>query len=741
MGKVTSTFDNAPDDDKPDYELDTKEKIAKMVDRVSGWFDYFNNNIENARDDKYFLYINQWDQELYALRLQQNKACLQINRAYAIVCSIIGQFRKQTPEFKIFANSSETNPHVKIDQNMIDLYDNLMRQIFFDNKSEVVFQTTFDEILSGGFGAMFVHSEYESETSFNQKIVFKAEDPFCAFFDPNALDPCKQDGNYCGYAKRYTIADFKAKWPDSKASLQKRTPQSFQFSEQYKQYFSYWRGDDFVTVVNAYVREKKPIKAALLSDGRSMRLDLAKEEVEKFKSLKRSVVRKENMLKKMATTIGIPFNDESIFDEMETLSIVDTRDTTETVIMNYVMTHDEILEESEWPGKYLPGVFVDGHSQYIDGQQVTKSFIRTSIDSQRVYNYTISEAVENLMNCHKAMFLGTPENFEGHQYIWQNPSAFQGALVANRDDAGQLPAQLQPPQISPNFIQLQQQAALDINNTLGYYEENQGKESNAESGVAIHARNAQGSLANFVYFDNIGRGIDMVAKICMDLIPKIYDTSRKIVVRDENGEQKMVAINVPTADGYKNDLTQGSYGIEVTVGSNYELQKVQNLAQLKDLLSVLAPSNPAIVGVLADLYTANTDLENTTQMVERIRQFQLGMSPQEILAKEMGIDPSQLPKKTNPEEELKQMEIKVKQGELQVDQVQNEIDKQKLQIEVQKMQSEERIENQRAKAEMFNAIMDAKQAHMNYAADMAKAHAQMHASKMKGLGKVSQSDK
>jgi hypothetical protein len=666
MPKTSYLLGQAVSDEKPDRDLDDDQFISRSIERVNEWFAYFNMNIENAKEDIYFAVINQWDQNLYQERVQEGKACLQINYIYALIASLVGQYRKQTPEFKVYTTTDESNPNAEVSQPQIDLYDGLMRQIFFDNKSEIVFQQAGESALLRGFGAIAVHVEYESDMSFNQVPKFRAiDDPLTCFWDSTAKEATKSDSKFCGEMITYTIQEFNDKFPDRKKDFADEMPSSFPSTQLNRESDSFWRSEEWVRVANMYVKEAYPMQIALLSDGRSLEISEAREEVKLHQEMISRVKSKEKKLKKTMTSLGFGINDNSFLDTHEALEIVDTRDTIDYKIMNYIMSEDEILEEAVWPSKIMPIIFVDGHSQFIEGKQFTKSYHRTAKDAQKIVNYTASEAIENLMNSHKEQWIGTPENFKGYEAMWRNPSLAKGALVANRDQ-GIMPEQVAPPQISPNFMQLFQQSTQDIKNTLGYFEANTGEQGNEKSGVAINNRAKQGSMASFVYFDNWGRAIEQTAKCVMSLIPSLYDSTRNITVRKASGDQSIVNINKPKGDDYENDLTKGNYGIEVTVGSNYEIQKQENMDSLKDLMATLAPSNPMLVGALADLYAANTDLENTTQIVDRIRQVILGKNPADILREEM--DMPEEPKKPNPEDQMMQIEMQLKQGDLQLKQ-------------------------------------------------------------------------
>jgi hypothetical protein len=65
----------------------------------------------------------------------------------------------------------------------------------------------------------------------------------------------------------------------------------------------------------------------------------------------------------------------------------------------------------------------------------------------------------------------------------------------------------------------------------GQYQAQMGENENAKSGVAINARQRQGDRATYHFIDNQAIAIRFTGKILIDLIPKIYDTKRVIVLK------------------------------------------------------------------------------------------------------------------------------------------------------------------------------------------------------------------
>lgn len=685
------------EDNKSNDEMTENEFLQKAIGNVNEFFSDWDQNIKHAREDLYFTFVSQWEPELYSKRIQANKPCFEINLIYAVVTSLIGQFRNNTPSYKIHATTDENNPKVKIDQDEVDLRDNLLRQRSYETKIETHFQTAFENALIRGYGALVAYADYESPYSFNQvPMGFAPSDPSWCFWDPSAKEPNKEDSRQWGYREIFTIEEFKKKYPHAESTIEKRKPQTFPLnSMQYENYTKIWRSDDWVGVCHYFCKEPKKIITCQLSDGRSLEKSKALEAIEEHKRMRRKAKSHEKDIMGMLSKIhGTDMSDqESHVDQFDMLTIENERDSVDYQVMHYELCYDEILAVSEWPSKLVNVIFWDGHSYELDGKQYTKSFIHTAKDSQRFHNYVMSEAAQSLLISHKELFLGTPSNFEGLEAVWRDPSKSKGALPANRDETGQLPQVIPPPQISPSYIPLKQESIRDIQATLGYFDSVQGKEGNEKSGVAIESRIKQGNLSSFIYFNNAERAIDRFYKVWLDMMPNLYDNTRDITVRTKSGDVKTTTINQPTVDGIKNDMSKTNFQIEVTVASPYAVQKEENLAQLMQLITIVGQANPPNAMALADLAASNFDLENSPQIVDRIRGLMMGMSPKDILQQELGIKPQpQPPAPPNPALILEQKKL--------------ELENRKVDADTQKVQAEAQLEAQKNQLEEFKTHAD-----------------------------------
>jgi hypothetical protein len=400
----------------------------------------------------------------------------------------------------------------------------------------------------------------------------------------------------------------------------------------------------------------------------------------------------------------------------------------DVTIERIVCTRDQILERGTFPSQYLPIVYVDGDSYFDRGRQYTQSFIKHAKDPQRLSNYLALEIASAVKTRRRERYIATPEQVKGHENQWRNPEIQLGALLANYDSRGNLP-QAQPTGEIPQTLLVQYQAAeQEIQTALGIYEAFQGQESNERSGRAINARARQSSNSTFVYFDNLNRGIEQVGRIILDIMPKIYDTTRIVTLRDANNNTRDITLNIPIYDGvYENEIHEGDWDLEVTAGANYEVQKQEAL----QILLQLAQVSPAVFPLIADIVGGNIDIKNQGQLVDRLQH----LVPEDIIAEEKHEQPK--PKPPSPEEQMMQMEFQVKQKELELKnkeietkEFETEVDRiealtklQELPLKAQEADQKAQAENFRTAAELEKTIVKARADAIKHAAMLEKGTA------------------
>src|SRR5262249_25790964 len=83
-----------------------------------------------------------------------------------------------------------------------------------------------------------------------------------------------------------------------------------------------------------------------------------------------------------------------------------------------VLTGAEILEERDWPGRYIPLVPVYGDEVNVEGRRHFRSLIRDAKDAQRMFNYWRTTSTELVALAPRVPFIGPKGSFTTDAEKW-----------------------------------------------------------------------------------------------------------------------------------------------------------------------------------------------------------------------------------------------------------------------------------------------------------------------------------
>jgi hypothetical protein len=637
--------------------IDEQAVLTQSKKHLNIWQSYFGENITRGKDDMNFVLRDQWTAVERSEFTRLFKPAMTFNKLYDATKKIAGEQRKNKPDLIVRSLTG------KATQEQINLRADLVRTISYQSQNDLVYQTAFKSALMMGFGAFQIVLDYESPKSFNQIIRYELiSDPTRTAFDPTALKPHKGDGNYCARYYVFTRDEFFATYP--------YVTDPVSYIDPYMLLDFQWQTRDTITVCDYFVKEWFPLTIYKLSDGRTVN-EVEWEKIQEDYKLQLSITEETQEVKKMVKAMQP--------------RIVNERQTQDYRIMHYRLIRDQIIEFSEWPSKQLPIIFVDGDSYFIEGRQYTRSFIHEARDAQKCVNYFGSEIAAEVKNRRREQWLGTPDNISGYEQDWRNPELQMGILRAKPDPkTGQMPVKQPPWDLSPAIMQNFQRATQDIREILGF-SETESLQGRDISGKARRERKLEGSMSAYVYFDNMSQAVEQGGRVVNDLLPHIIgEDERTMVISKRDGKTDSVNINSRDKEGnLQNDLGQGDFDVEINAGPSFAVQKEIALEYFQTTVS----ANPQVFNLIADLWSDNLDIEQRTQIKERLE----NLVPPEILAKEKGEAPP--PPKPDPQMMLMQAEIQGKQAEIQNKMKEIQLKSQKLELEAQELELK--------KAEMF----------------------------------------
>jgi hypothetical protein len=574
-----------------------QDQLERIKKNVSKFYDYFKENYSRWYAFKKFLYVTALTtQDLSVLR-DIGKPEIEFNILEAYVSRQKGEFSKQIPSIHVMKGENGD-----VDANTIETVDGHMQYAQCDFKKKYA-NEIYDDMLSGGFSVAKVYTDYSDEMSFEQLIKAKRVfDPTLCGFDPICEESHKGDGSYCFEITPYREEEFKELEPNINTS-------EFKFSTDLGKFnWSYRNNNDKIILVCTYFEKKKK---------RAKIVKLSNKQVMTGESYDDYLVKHE-----LSGSIEQP------------AQIIGERTTYLTEIVRYRFIENKVLDHKLTDYKYLPLVFFDGNSVEIretiqsELKQITRPYCYQAKGVQQLKNLagqTLANEIENMVQ-HKFMIplegipeqyldaytdVQTPKTMIYHQFYNNNPDV-------RLDPPAAVPRQPTPPEITATF-QGSDQTTQAI---LGSYDAALGINQNQLSGVAIQEGATQSNATGMPYINGFLAGLNQIAKIYLDLIPKYYVTPRSIPIIDKKGKRAYTMVNGGNGQpSLKYDAN--ALNAEVKAGINFTMQKSKNLQQLSMLMKT-SPMMAQFFGGTEEglkFILDNLDVSNLEQLKEAVDKF------------------------------------------------------------------------------------------------------------------------
>lgn len=634
-------------EDLEEAGVDEAEVLQAAREDLVMWDGYFGENVVRGKDDMNFVLRDQWSTVERSEFSRLFKPAMTFNKLYDTCKKVLGEQRKNKPDLMVRSLTGKAN------QKQIDLRTDLVRTIAYQSQNDLVYQTAFRQALMMGYGAFEIVLDYESPRSFNQVIRNELiPDVTRTSFDPTALLPHKGDGNFCARQFVYTKEEFFATYPNVINPISYSDPRSLLGFQ--------WETRDAIVVCKYSRKEWFPIKVLLLTDGTSVTED-EWEEMQKDIEMRKQLAEGSQVVGKIIKKT-IP-------------EVHGERMSKDYFIRQYMMTQNSIIKFTDWPSKHLPLIFVDGDSNFINGQQYTRSFIHEAKDAQKFVNYVGSEIAAEIKNRRREQWIGTPDNIIGNEQLWRNPELQSGILIAKPDPkTGTMPEKLPPWELSQTLLQQFQRGCQDMREILGF-SENEALQGHDMSGKSRRERKLEGSMSAYVWFDNLNQAIEQGGRVILDLLPVVVgEYERPMILSKADGKTESIVLNKIIGEDEngnpirENTLDNDNYDIEIDTGPSFAVQKDMALEFFQETIAAAPNTFPLV----ADLWAKNLDIQYMPQIAERFKT----LVPPQILAKEEGkVLPPQPP---TPQEQMIQTELQQKQQALAMNEQKMQIEEQQL---------------------------------------------------------------
>lgn len=645
MADYEANADDKPGEGETELKLSRKEKDELLKTARARWdrgMDNERENIKLAYDDLDFMAGNQWPVDVAKTRNDESRPVLTINQMPQFVHQVTGDLRKMRPAIKVVGVDDQA------DVKLADLREGMVRYI--ENRSDApgsYFQAG-DSQVACGIGHVRVATEYADDTTFEQEIRIEGvDDGVSVLWDPDAKRITREDAMWCFVPVDYPAATFKENWP-------KASEDEFEDVRAWTHY-SDWKTADKVRVAEYWVKKPKTLTLALTKTGETIDCTEDDEWDGGLTAEKKLALCKANGAR------------------------IEKRDSYQ--ICRYLITASDVLEASEWMGRFIPIVPFVGEEIRIGKKLIRRGIIREAKDAQRQYNYFVSAHTEVVALQPKAPYLLTEVNVGKYQSMWEqaNTKNFPYLLwTPDPKNGNQQPSRVAPAVSSQGITDGLTLANENMRRVIGIYDASLGARSNETSGVAIEQREKQGDTGTVVYLDNFTRGVRQVGKIVLDLIPHVYDSQRTIRVMGEDGKIDLMQINqerdkagMPIVDPQTgkpvmlNDMSAGAYDVIAEAGNSYATKREEASASMLAFLKAMPDQTPLV----ADYVAKAQDWPMADKFAERFH----AVLPPQIIAAEKAKEqqesgqPPQVDPKAQVAEELQQAQVQMGMEKLQAE--------------------------------------------------------------------------
>jgi hypothetical protein len=489
-------------------------------------------------------------------------------------------------------------------QESANIMKQIIRHIEYTSKAQRNAYTPAREYqVKGGIGWWRIVTDYESNDSFDQEIYIEGiPDPLSVYMDPDCQKPDCSDGRYAfvfSFLSKELIEALVPNYPWELGAP--RMPIGIAPGESFFIEKDHW-------LICEYFR-KVPMADRLIS----------------FMNNGERITIRESKLPR-----------EAVSDLLAKENVL-VRDVVDQQVEWKLIVGDEIVDETIWPGSYIPLIRCVGEEQVIEGILDRKGHTRALTDAQRMFNYNASASVEFGALQTKAPWVAAAAAIEGVEPMWNNANTENPSVLIWKhvdDDSPDMqippPQRIDPPSTSPAFESGMQTAFQQMMMTSGQWQNQQGQMGNERTGEAIDKRLQAGESATYHFIDNYEDALIYTYQQIIDLIPKVYDTMRVKHILADDGIEMEIQIDPRAAQAYlaqqdnQGNVLQrifnpqmGKYDVAASVGPSVTSKREEAVEKL----SLILTEAPALTAIIGDILVRNMDFDDAQEASMRLRRL------------------------------------------------------------------------------------------------------------------------
>ncbi len=602
----------------------------------------------------------QWIEANRTQRELENRPCMVFNRTRKFATQVANKIRQTRPGVEVGPVDQLGDPKTAA------VFQDVIRYIERNSDASGAYGLAADNAVRCGLGYFKLTTEYLDDDTFDQEIrVEPILNQFAVYYDPYIKTLDGSDATFAFHIDDIPRLEFLERFPGSELH---GAEEFASIGDAYG-----WISNNTVRVAEYWYTKTKKRTLCQMSDGKAFFLNVIPQE------MRHLIVRKRPVLQRSVHWA--------------------------------IINGTEVLDQGDWPGRWIPIIPVYGEMRFIDGERRLSGLIRHVVDAQRSYNYLKSAESELIALAPRIPYIAEETQIANHVTEWQESNIRTQAvlLYTAKDTVSGQP--LPPPQRQVYEPPVQAIAvaaaasAQDMKEILGIYEPTLGALSGERSGKAIRLLQEQGDTSTYHFTDNLRRAVSFAARQYIDLIPKVYDRPGRLLrIIGQNGKARVISIGKPQPDeplpeGIEGvyDLQAGRYDVTADMGPMVATAS----QEANDTLTTLAQANPAMVPAASDLIVETMrDFPGKQKLQNRLRK----MVPPELRDEEEQQQEQQIPPEA--QQQLQQMTQQIEQLSQALDQQTKFVESKEMEltsrerIERMNIESRERLEAARLDMEL-----------------------------------------
>lgn len=307
----------------------------------------------------------------------------------------------------------------------------------------------------------------------------------------------------------------------------------------------------------------------------------------------------------------------------------------------YLIAGEQIIDQTEWLGSFIPLIRCLGRQTIIEGRLDRKGHTRAMKSAQHMYNWSASNQVEFGATQGKTPWIAAAKAIEEYESYWNTANTVNHSVLPyndvdddNPERTIAPPTRAEPPNFAPLYEKGMETAFNQMMMTSGQWQNEMGMMGNERTGRAIAERQEQSSTSVYHFQDNYESALKYTARQLIDLFPKVYDTKRVLMIQADDGAEQGTDLELEIDPGLQQAYVQetnhkgevarrifnpalGLYGIAPDVGPAAASKRRESV----DALTLILTQAPALTGIIGDLLLKAMDFDEAQEAAQRLRRM------------------------------------------------------------------------------------------------------------------------